>query len=133
MRVVGYAVVYFASVFAVGFVLGVVRVLLVVPALGERAAELTEMPFMIAVSLAVAWRLARRWPLAVPAALASGVLALVFLLGAEAALAVVVRGLNFAEYLAARDPVSGAAYLAALVVFMLAPSVVAWRLRVGSP
>jgi hypothetical protein len=128
MRAASFAVIYFATVFAVGFGLGVVRVTWLVPAIGERIAELAETPFMIAASVLLAWRFVRRWGLGVGAALAGGVLALALLLGAELAL-VVARGLTLEQYVASRDPVAGAAYVAALVVFMLAPAVGAWRLR----
>ena len=40
--------VYFALVLGTGFVLGVFRVLFVVPRIGERWAELAEMPIMAA-------------------------------------------------------------------------------------
>ncbi len=43
------ALVYFALVLGTGFVLGVVRVPFIVPRIGERWAELAEMPFMAAV------------------------------------------------------------------------------------
>lgn len=129
MRVAVFAVVYFAAVFAVGFALGALRVTLVVPALGERIAELAEMPFMIAASAFFAWRFVRRWRLSLGAALAGGVLALALLLGAELALVIALRGLTLEQYLASRDPVSGSAYVAALCVFMLAPAAAAWRFR----
>jgi len=51
---------YFAIVFAAGFALGTVRVLWLVPRLGERMAELAEMPFMLAVTMLAAHRVARR-------------------------------------------------------------------------
>ena len=132
MRIAVFAAAYCVAVFAVGFGLGAVRVTWVVPAVGERIAELAEMPFMIAASVLLAWRFVRRWRLRVGAALAGGVLALALLLGAEIAL-VVARGLTLEQYLASRDPVSGSAYVAALVVFMLAPAAVAWRLRARVP
>ena len=128
MRIAVFAAAYFIAVFAIGFALGVMRLTWVVPALGERVAELAEMPFMIAASVLVAWWFVRRWRLSLGAALAGGVLAVALLLGAELAL-VVARGLTLEQYIASRDALAGAAYVAALVVFMLAPAVVAWRLR----
>ena len=50
------AICYFGVVFGIGFVLGVIRILLLVPMLGERVAELVEMPFMVLASL-----IAARW------------------------------------------------------------------------
>jgi hypothetical protein len=129
MRVATFAVVYFAAVFAVGFVLGALRVTVVVPAVGERIAELAEMPFMITASVMVAWRLVRRWRLGVGAAIVGGVLALALLLGAELGLVFTLRDMTLHQYLASRDPVSGAAYVVALCVFMLAPAGAARHVR----
>jgi hypothetical protein len=126
-RVIGFALTYFAAVFAIGFALGIVRVLYLVPLIGERSAELAEMPAMMAASVLLAWWLVWRSELDVPSAGAAGVLALALLLGAELAVVVGVRGITLREYLAARDPVGGVAYLAALGVFTLAPAVAAWR------
>mgnify|MGYP001791382790 FL=1 len=55
---------YFAAVFSVGLVLGVVRVLWAVPKLGVRGAELMEMPLMLVATVLVAFWVVRR--LAVP-------------------------------------------------------------------
>ena len=44
---------YFALVFGAGFVMGAIRVPLLVPRLGERVAELIEMPFMCIVIAAM--------------------------------------------------------------------------------
>jgi hypothetical protein len=46
----------FALVFGAGFVLGTIRVLWLVPAVGPRTAELFEMPIMLAVNI-----LSARW------------------------------------------------------------------------
>jgi Zn-dependent membrane protease YugP len=60
---------YFAVVFTAGFALGSIRVPLLVPRLGERTAELIEMPFMfVAVVFAARWVITR---LQVPATLAA--------------------------------------------------------------
>jgi hypothetical protein len=129
MRTVGFSVTYFAGVFAIGFALGVVRVTYVVPAVGERAAELAEMPIMVAASVLLAWRLVRHWRLGGGPAAMAGLLALGLLVGAELAVALGVRGVTLAQYLADRDPVAGIAYVVALGVFMLAPAAAAWLLR----
>jgi hypothetical protein len=42
MKILKAAVAYFAIVFGAGFVLGPIRILLVVPLVGERVAELLE-------------------------------------------------------------------------------------------
>jgi hypothetical protein len=112
------AAIYFALVFGAGFVLGSVRVLWLEPQTGIRAAELLEMPVMLAVILAAARFLVRRYP--VPY-LRTGLLALAMLLGAEIVLGVTLRGLSVQRVLLDRDPVSGAAYYASLAVFALAP------------
>lgn len=56
----GAGLIYFAAVFAIGFVLGTVRTLIVAPALGELAAVAIELPFMLAVAWAVCgWTIRR--------------------------------------------------------------------------
>ncbi|MBX3318877.1 MAG: hypothetical protein KF890_03280 [Nitrospira sp.] len=52
--------VYFLLVFGTGFVLGTIRVFLIVPLVGHRTAELLEMPLMlIATVLAARWTIRR--------------------------------------------------------------------------
>jgi hypothetical protein len=64
MRVLKAGSLYFALVFAVGFVLGTIRTVWLVPRVGARAAELMEMPIMLAVTIVAArWTVLR---LAVP-------------------------------------------------------------------
>jgi len=121
--VAGAGLVYFIAVFAAGFVLGTVRVMLLVPVLGERGAELLEMPFMLAVVCVSAYLLARkqRARLGGRGLLGAGFVALGLLVAAELGLVLTLRGLTFAEYVASRDPISGSAYLFSLGVFALAP------------
>jgi hypothetical protein len=118
---------YFALVFCAGFVLGTLRVLVVVPRLGGRAAELIEAPLMLAVTfLAARWTVRR---LAVPPQwtrrLGMGAVALGLLLAAEFTLVLGLRGLSLREYFATLDPVSGTVYYALLGVFALMPVLVA--------
>ena len=57
---------YFALVFGTGFVLGVLRVSFLVPRLGERLAELAEMPLMLAVILFAALHVTREFAIPPP-------------------------------------------------------------------
>ena len=123
MRIAAAAAAYFAIVFAVGFALGVPRVLWLAPALGERAAELIELPvMMLASALAARWLGARlRVPAAAGARLSMGGIALALLLATEFGVVLALRGLSIADYLAGRDPLSGAAYALSLLAFALWP------------
>jgi hypothetical protein len=116
-------VVYFALVFAAGFVLGTVRTLWVVPRLGVRPAELAEAPVMFGISI-----LAARWvvrhvqvsPLR-SRRLAMGCIAFGLMLVAEFTLGLWIRGLTIREYFATRDPISGTAYFMTLGAFAVIP------------
>lgn len=113
---------YFALVFATGFALGTARVLWLVPRMGERWAELLEMPLMgLAIWCWAGWLL-RRQALSTAQALAAGLVALVFLLGAELTLAVLLQDRSLADYIASRDPVSGTVYLLMLICYALLPA-----------
>jgi hypothetical protein len=122
-------VLYFAIVFGVGFLLGPIRIFWVVPRLGARTAELLEAPIMLAVSIVAARWIVRR--LAVPSRVGSrlgmGLIALAFMLTAEFSLVLWLRGLTIREYIATRDPVSGAVYYLTLAVFAILPMLVGRR------
>lgn len=115
--------VYFVLAFGAGFLLGVPRVLWLVPLVGVRAAELIEMPVMLVVIVFAARWVCRRF--AVPrdfgSRLGMGLIALALLLAAEFSLVLWLRGLTIAEYIAGRDPVAGAAYAAMLLMFAAMP------------
>jgi hypothetical protein len=117
------AALYFLLVFATGFVLGPIRILLIVPRIGERWAELMEMPLMFVAIILAARYTVRRFRLSATGyvRLTAGLLALSFMLLAELSVVLRLRGLDMAGYLAGRDPVSGAAYLLMLGVFALMP------------
>ena len=120
---------YFAIVFGAGFALGTIRVLLSVPRVGTRTAELIETPVMILVSFIAARWVVRRFavPPTATQRIAMGLLALGLLLDAEFTFVLWLQGLTISEYLAGRDPVAGTAYLVALGVFAVMPLFVARR------
>ena len=128
-RAVGAGLLYFALTFAAGFALAPVRILVLEPRIGARAAELAELPLMLGISwLAASWTV-RRFdvPPTFGARFAMGLLALALLLLAEFGLVLPLRGMTVAEYFATRDPVSGAAYYVALVAMALMPLAVRRR------
>ena len=126
IRIVRVAVLYFAAVFAAGFVLGFIRVYFVIPRIGVRAAELIETPFMLAVSYAAArWLIVRfRIPYTTASRIGIGSIALALLLAAELVLVVWLQKMTVTEYIGSRDPVSGTAYLIAILLFAAFPLMV---------
>ncbi len=129
MRILKTAALYFLLVFGAGFLLGIGRVLLVVPLLGERVAELLEMPLMLGVIVATArWVVRHRLDARQFSALCVGFIALSLVLVADLAVGIWLRGMSAAEVYLNRDPVSGAAYYAALLLFAVMPAILA-RLR----
>ena len=126
-RIIQAGLAYFALVFGAGFMLGAIRVPFLVPRLGERIAELVEMPFMFVIVLLSARFIVRRFssPATTSARLSVGLLALALALVAEMLLAVVIQKQSFGEYISSRDPVSGTVFLLMLVLFALMPLVIA--------
>ncbi len=116
-------VAYFVSVFAAGFVLGTVRVLVLEPRVGPLTAVLVETPLMLAVS----WLLCGYWikRFAVPAGAASrllmGGLAFALLIVAETLLGVFGFGRSLTVVLAGYKTAPGAVGLAAQALFGLFP------------
>lgn len=125
MQILKAAAAYFGLAFAAGFVLGAIRVPFVVPRLGERTAELLEMPLMLVVVIFAARLVVRRFALArLPGVrLRAGGIALVLLLAAELLLAVTLQGRSVGTYIASRDPVAGAVYLLMLLLYALMPAI----------
>ena len=120
---------YFALVMGAGFLLGSVRVLFVVPHLGERWAELAEMPIMAVIIFIAAGYILRRYPEVQTRgrALTVGFTALALSVSAELALAVVLQSQSLGQFLTSRDKISGSVYLVMLVAFALMP-----RLRLSN-
>lgn len=112
---------YFALVFALGFVLGTIRVLWLAPMVGETNAVLAELPVMLAAS----W-FAARWLLGGSHASLSerammGALAFALLMGAELALGVLAFGESPRERLTGLTHMPGPIGLAGQIAFGLMP------------
>ena len=129
MQILKAGALYFALVFGAGFVLGTVRVTLLVPRLGETTAELMETPIMLVVTIIAARWVARRMALPPSAVtrLGVGCVALGLLLAAEFGFVLWLRGVSIGDYYATRDPVAVAVYVVMLAVFALMPLLVARR------
>ncbi len=124
--------VYFCLVFGVGFVLGIIRVLLLEPDLGQRWSELAEMPLMFIAIVLAARFVVRRFPaLRRSSYLVSGAVALFLMLLAEFTVVLGIRGVSITRYVAERDPVAGAVYVLMLVVFAAMPWLLSGRLAQG--
>ncbi|QHL92025.1 hypothetical protein GVO57_14115 (plasmid) [Sphingomonas changnyeongensis] len=131
-------VTYFAGMFAIGFVLGTLRVLLLVPAIGEWGATLTELPVMLAVSwLYCGWL--TRWldvPERLGPRLQMGAVALTLLWIAEILLGICLFGRHLPQQILAMARGPGLAGLAAQIIFATFPfvqSIIRARSEKASP
>jgi hypothetical protein len=125
---------YFAIVFSIGFMLGIIRVLWVLPQFGERTAELMEAPFMLVTIVAAARWIGHRFSIASRSAtsLGVGIFALSLLVSVEFTLVLKLRGLSISEYAQSRDPIAGTVYLVLLIVFASMPAVLGHQ-RLNQP
>lgn len=115
-------------VFALGFVLGTVRVLWLAPAVGLVAATAIELPVMLAASWWAARWLVGKFAIASQgAALMMGLLAFALLMGAELLLAVALMGQQPAEWLGGFRALHAQMGLAGQATFALMPWLVVRR------
>jgi hypothetical protein len=122
VRIASAAIVYWAVVFALGFVLGTVRVLWVIPLVGLIPATLLELPVILAASwFAAGWLVHRFVIVSSSEALAVGALAFVVLMAAECAMAGVLIGQTPAQWLAGLAEPHALLGLAGQVAFALMP------------
>ncbi|RPH80908.1 MAG: hypothetical protein EHM80_03985 [Nitrospiraceae bacterium] len=108
-QVVKAGVIYFALVFGAGFVLGTIRVLWLVQAVGTRTAELLEMPVMLTVIILLARWVVRHFsmPYAASSRLGMGDMALALILVLDFTVVLWIRGLSFGQSIESFDPVAG--------------------------
>ena len=118
---------YVAVVFAIGFLLGVLRTLVVAPRIGAVAAVALELPFMLAASwLACRWLVRDVSPRLLPRLL-MGATAFAALIGVEFATAVALFGQAPAAWLAGFGTLAGQLGLAGQIGFALMPLVTGRR------
>jgi hypothetical protein len=124
-RAVEAGVTYFAIVFAAGLALGTVRVLLLVPQLGELLAALLELPIMLGISWFVCAKLIARYqvPPRIPARLTMGAVAFGLLMLAELALSLTLFGRSMTDFVQALATSHGMTGLAGQVLFGLMPAI----------
>jgi nitroimidazol reductase NimA-like FMN-containing flavoprotein (pyridoxamine 5'-phosphate oxidase superfamily) len=126
------ALVYFVIVFGAGSLLGPIRILLAVPRVGERVAELLEAPLMLIVIIVAANWIVNKFqlPPRVIYRLGAGLIAFILGLVFELGLVLKLRGLTLTEYFTSRDAVAATVYYLTLVLFALMPLLVKRHLRI---
>jgi hypothetical protein len=122
---------YFAVVYATGFILGTARVLLLLPLVGEMAAVLFEAPLMLLVSwIAAHWSSRQfRVPIEPRPRLLMGGVALALLMIGELAVSTLIFNRSWEQVVSGYQSAPGALGLSAQVIFALLPLVQASLLR----
>lgn len=122
-RAVAAAAAYFAIVFGLAFILGVIRTLFVAPRTGEVVAVLVETPIILLVSwLAAGWTIRRfSVPAKAPERLAMGFAAFTLLMTVETAMSLLLFGRPLDQQLGAYATPAGAIGLLAQIAFGLIP------------
>ena len=117
------AAAYFALAFTLGFVLGTLRVTVLVPALGELVAVMVELPLMLTATWFICRRVVRHFgvPAAAGPRLAMGGVAFALLMVVEFTLSVTAFGRTPSAYFASLAAPAGMLGLAGQAVFGLWP------------
>jgi hypothetical protein len=120
LKVVG---LYFGLVFGAGFLFGPVRVLLIQPQIGSRAAELVEAPLMLTAILIAGRWIGRSWcrSLSDLASLCVGLTVAGLVLTADVVVGVGLRGMSVVEVFTDRDVVTGPVYYGLIAVTAATP------------
>ena len=129
MQMLKAGTVYFLIVVGAEFVLEVIRLQVVALHVGERLAEMLEIPnVLLATIIGARWIVDRFTLPPLPGIrLGVGLVALMLLLIAEGTVILPLHGLTVSEYFAARDSVVGVAPLGALGVLTAMPFLVGYR------
>ena len=127
MRVLLAGTAYLVAVFAAGFVLGVLRTLVLVPLLGALWAVLFELPLILTVAWIVCARILRRWPLSPSPAAGMGAVSFSLLMLLEACLSNLLAGRSLTEHLALYAELPHQLGLAGQLAFAVFPWIQARR------
>lgn len=109
---------YGALAFAAGFVFGVLRQLVLIPAFGHRMGHLIEFPFVTLAACAIGVWIGRRTH---APALAIGLLGVMVLIAFESTMALGLMRLSLADYLAGFDVTRGELFPIGLALMAAAP------------
>lgn len=120
---------YFLIAVGAEFVLEVIRLQVVALYVGERLAEMLEIPnVLLATIIGARWVVDRFTLPPLPGIrLSVGLVALILLLIVEGTVILPLHGISITEYLAGQDPVVGIAPLGALGVLTVMPFLVGYR------
>lgn len=128
MRIASAAIAYWAVVFALGFVLGTIRVMWIIPLVGLLPATALELPVILLASWLVANWVLHTFSIVLPSeALAMGALAFALLMASECVLAVVLMGQSPVDWIAGLLQPHALLGLAGQLVFALMPWLIAQR------
>jgi hypothetical protein len=116
-------IVYFAMIYAIGFVLGTGRVMFMLPLLGELGGVVAEIPVMVLASWIVARWSANKFvvPREVLPRLVMGGIAFALLMVGELSVSILVFGRSLTSTLAFYSSLPGCVGLSAQVIFALLP------------
>lgn len=119
----GAGTLYFLIMFAIGFVLGTLRVLVIIPAIGAVGAVIVELPVMLGLSWVTSHRLTRTRPglSDAPSRLTMGATAFALLILAELVLSLTLFARSPAEFQDELGTPHGLIGLAGQVAFALIP------------
>jgi hypothetical protein len=128
LRVVEAASAYFAAVFALGFVLGTLRVVYAAPAVGEFAATSLEVPLMLTASWVLCGVVLRHWvvPSAPSIRLFMGAVAFMLLISSEIYFATELFDRDVSEQLRTMTTGAGVIGLISQLIFAAFPVLRAW-------
>jgi hypothetical protein len=128
MPMVRQGVFYGAIGFAIGFIFGTLRELVLIPWLGAEVGRWIEFPLVVGgVVIAARWLFAEPSSGAWPARLTAGAIGVMVLVALESGLALGVLRMPVESYLAGYDITRGALFPLGLMIMLAAPVLVARR------